>query len=101
MRSRGLTILVTTHLLDEAENCSRLAILDLDDRLVTYLGGNRAVASEPGWPNRLDDAGRPARTNRLKQGLFNSPHGLATDDAGNIYVSEWLIGGRFIKLRKT
>ncbi|MCA9055390.1 MAG: ABC transporter ATP-binding protein [Planctomycetaceae bacterium] len=28
VRSRGLTILVTTHLLDEAENCSRLAILD-------------------------------------------------------------------------
>ncbi len=30
---------------------------------------------------------------------FNSPHSLATDADGNLYVSEWLIGGRYTKLK--
>ena len=29
---------------------------------------------------------------------FNSPHGIAADAEGNLYVPEWLIGGRFTKL---
>lgn len=83
-----------------AELNARLTILDADDRLVGHLGDNHEVASEPGWPNMLDAGGVPARTDRLREGLFNSPHGIATDAAGNIYVSEWLIGGRYIKLAR-
>ena len=83
-----------------AELNARLTIVDADDNLVTHLGDNHEVANEPGWPNMLDGNGIPARTNRLRKGLFNSPHGLATDEAGNIFVSEWLIGGRYIKLAK-
>lgn len=83
-----------------AELNARLTIVDADDRLVTHLGDNHEVASEPGWPNMLDSNNVPARTDRLRTGLFNSPHGLATDEEGNIYVSEWLIGGRYIKLAK-
>ena len=83
-----------------AELNARLAILDPDDRLVGYLGDNHGVASAPGWPNMLDADGVPTRTDRLRTELFNSPHGLASDDAGNIYVSEWLIGGRYIKLAR-
>jgi hypothetical protein len=35
----------------------------------------------------------------LAAGVFNSPHSLAVDADGNLYVSEWLIGGRYTKLR--
>ena len=34
------------------------------------------------------------------QGKFNSTHGMAVDRQGNLYVAEWLIGGRFIKLER-
>lgn len=84
-----------------AELDARLTIVDPDDRLVTYLGDNHEVAGEPGWPNMLGADSIPVRTDRLRTGVFNSPHGLATDNDGNIYVSEWLIGGRYIKLVKT
>lgn len=83
-----------------AELNARLTIVDADDRFVTYLGDNHEVAKEQGWPNMLDSRGIPMRTNRIVTGKFNSPHGLTTDNEGNIYVSEWLIGGRYIKLAK-
>jgi len=34
-------------------------------------------------------------------GKFNSPHGLAVDAAGNLFVAGWLIGERFIRLERT
>ncbi|MBO04126.1 MAG: hypothetical protein CL731_03805 [Chloroflexi bacterium] len=37
-------------------------------------------------------------TSRLVEGLFNSPHGVTSDNDGNIYVTEWFIGGRYTKL---
>lgn len=79
---------------------ARLTVLDADDRLVTHLGANTSVSDAPAWPNQKDDLGRIGRPLRLEQGKFNSPHGLAVDSAGNLYVSEWLIGGRLTKLAK-
>ena len=71
---------------------ARLALLDLADNLVGYLGDNTKVAEVEGWPN--------VPGHQVEPGKFNSPHGIATDDQGNIYVAEWLIGGRFTKLVK-
>jgi DNA-binding beta-propeller fold protein YncE len=70
---------------------SRVTVLDAEDNLVGYLGENTgAFKLQEGWPN--------VQRETLTEGKFNSPHGIATDSAGNIYVAEWLIGGRMVKL---
>lgn len=71
---------------------ARVAVLDRQDRLIGYLGENEAVCDVPGWPNH------PAAL--IHPGKFNSPHGIATDEAGNLYVAEWIIGGRVTKLSR-
>ncbi|GAC1479480.1 MAG: peptidylglycine monooxygenase-like protein [Candidatus Dormibacteria bacterium] len=78
----------------------RLTVLDSGDRLVGYLAENPQAPSREGWPNELDGRGRPRRTTHLTPGKLNSPHSLALDREGNIYITEWLIGGRITKLRK-
>lgn len=74
------------------ELCARIAILDADDRLVRYLGRNESVCDRPDWPDL------PARD--LHAGTFNSPHSLAIDGDGSLYVVEWMIGGRITKLER-
>ncbi|MCH7984944.1 MAG: hypothetical protein IIC28_13355 [Chloroflexi bacterium] len=78
---------------------ARVTIVGPNDELVGYLGDNTPVSEEPAWPNEPGDNDIPRRTSRLVEGLFNSPHGITSDDDGNIYVTEWLIGGRYTKLR--
>lgn len=95
----GRPCAMATHgdLLVVAELRARVALLDLDDRVIGYLGDNEAVADTPGWPNSVLD-GKVVRQGSLAPGRFNSPHGLAVDAGGNLYVSEWLVGGRYTKL---
>ena len=81
-----------------AELRARLAVIDRDDNLVCYLGDNEGVCSKDGWPNGKNQGGELIPTGLLQPGLFNSPHGMAVDKQGNLFVAEWLIGGRFIKL---
>ena len=78
---------------------SRVTVLDPDDRLVEHVGANPTARERDGWPNALDDAGNLVRPS-LEPGLFNSPHTLAADEEGNVYVTEWLIGGRLTKLTR-
>jgi hypothetical protein len=59
------------------------------------------VADEPGWPNALDADGQAVRTHRLRPERFNSPHAVAFDRDGSLYVAEWLLGGRYTKLTRT
>jgi hypothetical protein len=78
-------------LIPEAPYRARLTILDPDDRVVATLGGNDQVCARPGFPND--------RT-LVEPGRFVAPHSLAPDDAGNLYVVEWITGGRITKLAR-
>ena len=82
----------------------RLALLDAEDNFVGYIGAepNTPAAQgwpqRPGWPNDLDADGRATPPHLPHHERFNSPHSVAVDAEGNLYVSEWLIGGRYTKL---
>ena len=72
------------------ELLARIAILEADGSLVGYLGENPDPRRLEGWPN-------VAKTD-IETGKFNSPHSLAVDPKGNLYIVEWIIGGRVTKL---
>ena len=74
-----------------AELIARLTVIDENGRPLAIIGANDKVNDMPEWPNN--------RAN-LEEGKFNSPHGAAADADGNIYVVEWITGGRVIKLEK-
>jgi hypothetical protein len=91
-------------LLVVAEIYERLAVLDSDDKLVGYIGADpdpeaaQGWPARPGWPNDLSDDGRAEIPHLPHHDRFNSPHSVAADADGNLYVSEWLLGGRYTKL---
>ncbi|HEX6815623.1 MAG TPA: hypothetical protein VF102_08125 [Gemmatimonadaceae bacterium] len=78
-------------LIPEAPYRARLTILDPDDRTVATLGEHDDVCSRPGFPNDRSLA---------EPGRFVTPHSVATDSARNIYVVEWVTGGRITKLAR-
>lgn len=71
---------------------ARVTVVDQEDRLIGYLGDNAPICEVQGWPNH------PAH--RIEAGKFNSPHGIATDPQGNLYIAERIIGGRITKLER-
>lgn len=80
-------------------------VLDGQLNLIAELGANHEVRPPGGWPDQ-EGWGNPtlpgwpnlAGTSRIRPGFFNSPHALALSPAGDIYVVEWIIGGRITKL---
>ena len=78
---------------------ARVTILDKNDHLIEHIGANPKVPERDGWPNARDADGNLVRP-PLESGKFNSPHTLAADIDGNLYVTEWLLGGRLTKLAR-
>ena len=78
----------------------RLCVLDAEDRLVGFVGEDQTAPDREEWPNQRTAGGDLERPSALAAGRFNSPHAVAVDGAGNLYVTEWLIGGRTIKLER-
>jgi len=72
-------------------------LLDMDLNLIVELGADPRIVDEThrpkAWPNLLG-------TDHVQPGLFNSPHDACFAPNGDIYVVEWIIGGRITKLEK-
>ena len=82
---------------------ARLSVLDLDDRPVAHLYENPAAPRRGNWPDAWPNARasdgtivRPA----LRPEVLNSPHAVAFDLDGNLFITEWLLGGRYTKLAR-
>ena len=76
---------------------SRITILSSENEVVGYLGA--AGPRSPGWPNALDGQQHPVRP-PLIEGRMHTPHAAAFDSDGNLYVAEWLIGGRLERFER-
>lgn len=75
---------------------ARITILGKDNQVVAQLGDDEA------WRKRVLDKkeGMRAKPEKWSNGLFVHPHDACFDADGNIFVSEWVRGGRVSKLTK-
>ena len=74
------------------ELSAKLTILNINDDVIEFIGENEKTCSLPGWPDHAPELIIP--------GKFNSPHSAAIDRDGNIYIVEWIKGGRITKLER-
>ncbi len=81
-------------------NPPRLTILGHDDRVVGYIAMDADAPQRAGWPNSAASDGTAQRYRGVSKGRLNSPHAATADARGDIYVTEWLIGGRITKLAR-
>ena len=73
-----------------------VTILDRTDKVVARLG------HDPKWETLVMDRSQNVRGKRAdwSTGQFVHPHDVCFDRTGNLFVSEYVLGGRVTKLRK-
>ena len=81
-----------------AELRARLAVLDADEQAARLPRREWRDLRTGGLAELPRRRGARHPPGAALAGQFNSPHGLASDGSGNVYVAEWLIGGRMVKL---
>lgn len=71
-------------------------------RVTSVVGRAERDEADDGWPSRdgWPNARHGGRLERppLTDGVLNSPHGIAVDTNGEILLTEWVIGGRYLRL---
>ncbi|TWT61204.1 twin-arginine translocation signal domain-containing protein [Rubinisphaera italica] len=75
---------------------ARITILDKDNQAVAQLGDDVT------WRNEVLDNKNKMRASpdKWQAGKFVHPHDACFDKDGNIFVAEWVVGGRVTKLEK-
>jgi len=69
----------------------RVTIIDKDNKLVTQLGDG---------PDPKKRATNKITPDQWVDGQFIAAHGLSWDKQGNLYVAEWNLSGRVVKLKR-
>lgn len=75
---------------------ARVTLLDAKDQVIAQLGDDEA------WRKRVLDKAEKMRASpdKWEAGRFIHPHDAAFDAKGDIYVAEWVVGGRVTKLTR-
>lgn len=74
-----------------SELFGRVMVLDGNNQTMEIIGEQTHARDLPGWPD-------VNRAELLKPGFFNSPHHACWGPEGEIYVVEWIKGGRVTRL---
>jgi hypothetical protein len=81
-----------------------MLVPDLHARITIYNGQNDVVAQlgdVKGWRDTvMGTKGFRGKPDLWKPGRFVHPHDACFDHRGDIFVAEWVVGGRVTKLRK-
>ena len=75
---------------------NQITLLDKDNNILAQLG------DDDSWRNRVLDKKEKMRASpgKWQVGKFIHPHDAAFDKDGNLFIVEWVVGGRVTKLRK-
>ena len=79
---------------------SRLTLMGTNGDLIEFIGCDDRAVGRPGLPNALADDGSVVAP-RVHDHRFNAPHGLAVGASGEVFVAEWVVGGRLVRLDPT
>ena len=85
---RGSDLLVT-------DLFGAILAIDLDDHVRAIVPTSN-VNTREGWPNKISGADSVAPD--VFEGMLNSPHGITVSVRGEVYFTEWYLGGRAVTI---